>query len=54
MYIYIYISYIHARTHILSLSLYNPPDLRESAYRVAKTHRMTCLYRSFSAKEPYN
>ena len=23
-------------------------------YRVAKTHRMSCLYRSFSAKEPYN
>ena len=22
-------------------------------YRVAKTHRMPCLYRSFSAKEPY-
>jgi len=23
-------------------------------YRVAKTHRMACLYRSFSAKEPYH
>jgi len=23
-------------------------------YRVAKTHRMPCLYRSFSAKEPYD
>ena len=23
-------------------------------YRVAKTHRMAYLYRSFSAKEPYN
>jgi len=26
----------------------------ESSYRVAKTHRMAYLYRSFSAKEPYN
>ena len=25
-----------------------------SLYRVAKTHRMAYLYRSFSAKEPYN
>jgi len=23
-------------------------------YRVAKTHRMAYLYKSFSAKEPYN
>jgi len=26
---------------------------RERDYRVAKTHRMPYLYRSFSAKEPY-
>ena len=29
------------------------PRLRTSAYRVAKTHRIPYLYRSFSAKEPY-
>ena len=27
---------------------------RVFSYRVAKTHRMPYLYRSFSAKEPYN
>jgi len=27
--------------------------IRYKRYRVAKTHRMTYLYRSFSAKEPY-
>jgi len=27
---------------------------RLRSYRVAKNHRMSCLYRSFSAKEPYS
>ena len=27
---------------------------RPYCYRVAKTHRMPCLYRSISTKEPYN
>jgi len=29
-------------------------DVLISIYRVAKTHRMPYLYRSFSAKEPYH
>ena len=29
-------------------------DNSMAPYRVAKTHRMTYLYKSFSAKEPYN
>ena len=29
-------------------------DGKYKRYRVAKTHRMPYLFRSFSAKEPYN
>jgi len=35
-------------------ALYLVALLPVSPYRVAKTHRMPYLYRSFSAKEPYN
>jgi len=54
-------------THTRSLSLshthpfcvcrtHTPHDIRDthSVHRVAKTHKMSCLYRSFCAKEPYN
>ena len=27
---------------------------KQGCYRVMKTHRMPCLYKSFSAKEPFN
>ena len=35
-----------------SEALFLHPSL--DGYRVAKTHRMPYLHRSFSAKEPYN
>jgi len=33
---------------------WSPPSFAADRYRVAKTHGMPYLYRSFSAKEPHN
>ena len=65
--IYIYLSlYVYTTISILICRLFpstaTKPQLAplvplhqyESYYRVAKTHRMPYLWRSFSAEEPYN
>jgi len=42
-------------TEIERLSLFDLNSMLETlVYRVAKTHRVPYLHRSFSAKEPYN
>jgi len=44
---------IHVTTYLF-IESHTSFNLISSHYRVAKTHRMPYLYRSFSAKEPYN
>ena len=39
---------------MMSNELTNIELIQDTHYRVVKTHRMPDLYRSFSAKEPYN
>ena len=55
IYIYIYIC-VYINVYIcIYIKPYNPRAILPMGwYRVAKTHRMPYLSRSFSAKEPYN
>jgi len=46
--------YIHALSRSLFSSLTHSHSFTHCKYRVAKTHRTPYLYRSLSAKEPYN
>ena len=62
IYMYIYAStYVYPKPQILKSNYECMRERarekereRERCYRVAKTHRMPYLYRSSSAKEPYN
>ena len=48
-----YTVYAHAYTkHTYTKHTYTKHTQNTQNYRAAKTHRMLCLYRSFSAKEP--
>jgi len=58
LYAYTYI-YLHLHKYIYKCSGLGVEQLGALFiicihYRVAKTHRMPALHRSFSAKEPYN
>jgi len=48
LYMYLYSTHLHAHTRTSRTKLSNCATY----HRVAKTHRMPCLYRSHSAKEP--
>ena len=55
---YTYITYIHniytyIGAHCMKIHTFQNSSHSPACYRVAKTHRIPYLYRSFPAKEPY-
>jgi len=54
MHIHAYTMHVQMRVHIQRICMYMYNALSvDRSYRVAKTHRIHYLYRSFSAKETY-